>query len=172
MFLDRRVTGQTSNPSIMEHETLSRRTFHPCGKENNLSRVQRRRKTEEEFKWIWPRFRTLPSLVWRHNPPRQFVLPRILEQTNLNPALFSTRQRGGDPFSCGGDRRNCNPGWITGGGSVDKAVKLINAVLMKCVTAEAQTLIPWRGSLTSKGWGRDSKGCCLLKLNEWDVNSR
>lgn len=114
----------------------------------------------------------LPSL-WRHNPPRQFVPPPH-SWTNLNLALFPTKQRAETHFRWWS--RNCDPDWITEGGgegrSVDKAVKLINAVLMKCYRWSSLHK-PWslEGD-TSKGWERkgDSKGCCLLKLNgsEWE----
>lgn len=79
-----------------------------------------------------------PLVIWRHNPPRQFV-PPPRSWTNLNPqplALFSAKQRGRDPFSMVIQKLRPRLNYLGGRrgsrGSVDKAVKLINAVLMKC----------------------------------------
>lgn len=106
MFLDR----QTSNPSIMEHETVCRvRTFHSPPERKIIYLAYK-----DEGK---PKRRNLNGFgpVFEPPPPFDVIIlpanlsfPRILQQTNSNPALFSTRQRGGDPFSC--DRRNCDPG--------------------------------------------------------------
>lgn len=114
--------------------------------------------------------------------PANLSLPRILEQTwTRSPALFSTKQRAETHFRWWS--RNCDPDWITkGGGEVDKAVKLINAVLMKCYRWSSLHK-PWslegvkgvRERERGQGEG-DSKGGCLLKLNggkfDFDCGSR